>query len=418
MSERRTPGVPSEAASVAAGFIVLALSNAAGFYGLAVYLGGLQAEGRFSVGLLSAFTSLFFLTGGVAGLAVGRSVSVLGVRRMVILGALISAVGMWLVGQASHPVSLGLAYLLLGAGSAATGPIVLTTGLIDAVSDAKRRNTAMAIMLSGMTAGGAVFVPLLAWGVETHGLGLTTTVGALLLGPGLLMPAVVFRSEAQRLGARRLSAGPHDASKRVRTAPARQDDAGSVPWGAAGSRGAFMLVASTFVLFLGVQVGFNTQLYAIAGDYGIRSAGGALGVVAGVGMVARLIGIVLIRWVVPELFLAAMAICQGFAALVLLLFPHQGGLYVSAALLGMAVGNASVLSPIIVLKVFGRKHYSSLLARLSFIMTLGISAGPALVGAGRAFAGQYDPVLTAVSAASFIVAGMCYAMARVGRISL
>lgn len=407
----RTAAVPT----VVAGFVILAASNAGGFYGLAVYLGSLKADGRFSLGLVSSLTSVFFLVSGVTGLAVGRSLGTLGVRRMTLLGAGAGGAGMWLVGHAREPWQLLVAYTLLGSAMAMTGPIVLTTALIDVVRVPARRNQAMALMLSGMTAGGALFVPVLAWAVETHGLDTATTVGAAALFLGVAGPALV-------LGRGRGSGAAAAPGPAVQTSegelvpadskPARVDDRGTLGWGTRRATLTYVLLCVTFVSFLSAQVGFNTQLYSIAGDHGIGAAGGALGVVAGTGMAARVIGIVAIRWVPSEVFLGAMAVFQGFAGLVLLLRPDSVGLYASAGLLGMAVGNASVLSPVIMLRIFGSAQYSRLLARLSFVTTLGIAAGPVGVGALRSVFGSYDPILAGISVVSFGVAGLCWVLAR------
>lgn len=409
----RTAAVPT----VVAGFVILAASNAGGFYGLAVYLGSLKADGRFSLGLVSSLTSIFFLISGVTGLAVGRSLTTLGVRRMILLGAAAGGGGMWLVGHAQEPWQLLVAYTLLGSAMAMTGPIVLTTALIDVVTVPARRNQAMAIMLSGMTAGGALFVPVLAWAVETHGMATATSVGAAALFVGVAGPALVLASRHSGGSA----AAPAPAVQTSEGEPVPADtkpsrvDRGVLGWGTQRATLTYVLVCLTFVSFLAAQVGFNTQFYSIAGDYGIGAAGGALGVVAAMGMAARIVGIVAIRWVPSEVFLGAMAVSQGCAGMVLLLRPDHVGLYASAGLLGMAVGNASVLSPVIVLRIFGAARYSRLLARLSFVTTLGIAAGPAGVGALRSALGSYDSILAGISLMSFGVAGLCLVLARVSR---
>jgi hypothetical protein len=401
---------------VVAGFVILAATNAAGFYGLAVYLGSLEADGRFSLRLVSSLTSVFFLVSGVTGLAVARYLAAVGIRSMVLLGGATAASGMWLVGHAQQPWQLLVAYTLLGCSMAMTGPIVLTSALIAVMTVPARRNQAIAIMLSGMTAGGALFVPLLAWAVETHGLGWATSVGATIVALGVFGPAFLVDGHAST------ATGPADAAalRTVEGDPAQESpqpasDRGAVGWGSRRATLTYVLLCLTFVSFLGSQVGFNTQLYTIAGDYGIAAAGGALGVVAAVGMLARVIGIVVIRWVPAEAFLGVMALFQGLSALVLVLRPDQVGLYSSAGLLGMAVGNASVLSPVIVLHTFGAARYSRLLARLSFATTLGIAGGPVVVGALRSALGGYDAVLAGISLVSFGVAGLCWVLAGVTR---
>lgn len=406
------------ATTVIAGFLVLAASNAVGFYGLAVYLGSLEASGAFSLELVSTLTSVYFLVSGFASLLAGRGVAVLGVRTIVLLGALTSGCGVWLVGHAQESWQLLAAYVLLGVGMSLTGPIPLTTALIRVVDEPERRNQAMAVMLSGMTAGGAIFVPVLAGAVERYGLASATAVAAplalLAIGVPVLLLGRTGAPGARVRRRKRAGSAPSVADSEVAAISdqARVQEAGVVGWGSRHASRTFVLVCIVFAVFLGAQVGFNTQLYTIASESGIPGAGGALGVVAGVGMVARVIGIVLVRWVPTELFLAGMAGLQCLSPLVLLFFTDQLGLYVCAALLGMAVGNASVLAPVITIKLFGELPYPGLLARLSFVMTLGIASGPALAGYLRSVTGSYDAVLAGVFALSLAVVLLCVQLGR------
>lgn len=384
---------------VLGGFGVLALSNAVGFYGLAVYLGALQASGDFAHEFVSALTSVFFIVGGVASLITGRILPVIGVRPTLVLGSVLTAVGMVLVGHVQSPIPLLLAYVMLGAGMPMAGPITLTTALMNRHIPLSQRNQAIAIMLTGMTAGGAVIVPFLAGSVEDLGLARTTSIVAPLIFAGLLLSTLVVgpTPEATTLrprGSGTLGAGNHSDEPR-------------------GGLGVFVLLSATFAMFLGAQVGFNTQLYAISLDYGIAGAGSALGLMAGVGLFARLLGIVLIRWLRAETFLAAMAVFQALSAVVLVLWPTTIGIHAAAALLGLAVGNASVLSPVITARLFGRRRYAKVFSRLTFIITLGTAAGPLAIGALRPIASSYSPILVGVALLSVLVACLCLLLGKI-----
>lgn len=410
--------------TVVAGFLILTAANAVGFYGLAVYLGSLEASGKFPLELVSGMTSVFFLVSGFAGLAVGRGLTFLSVRTILVAGAVATGGGVWLVGHAAASWQLLCAYTLLGAGMSLTGPITLTTALIRAVPAGSRRNQAMAVMLSGMTAGGAIFVPILAGAVERHGLPATTALAAPLAALAIAVPTLlvahsrpVKATAGERPGEQVVP--PEEAEAQVdvgRPEGRSEGDKVRTPprWPRAGLR-TFLLLSLTFSGFLGSQVGFNTQLYTIATEFDIPGAGGALGVVAGTGMVARVLGILLVRWVPPERFLCGMAVSQSLSALVLLLFNDKVGLYAAACLLGMAVGNASVLSPILTLKFFGHTVYSRVLSRLSFIQTLGIASGPMVAGGVRSLVGSYHVVLIGVTVLSFLVACSCLVLERRGR---
>ena len=402
---------PGYTRTVIAGFVVLAAANAVGFYGLAVYLGGLQAGGRFSLGLVSTLTSAFFLTSGLTGLLVGRSLARVSVRALLIAGAAVTAVAVWLVGHATAPWQLATAYILLGVGMSMTGPIPLTTALISVpTASSERRNQAMAVMLSGMTAGGAIFVPVLAVAVERYGLAAATSLAAPLGLAGIVLPALLLgRAGTGRKG----KEGTESPSATGSASPSPDAEPDEQP--SPRARRAFLVLTMAFTGLLGAQVGFNTQLYTIASELGLRGAAAALGLVAGTGMAARLVGIVLVRWVPPERFLAGMSVSQCLSPLALLVIPGEAGLYAAAVLLGMAVGNGSVLSPILTLKIIGRKAFSRYVSRLSFVMTLGIASGPMAAGGMRSATGNYNVVLAGVAVVSLLAAVLCVVVERIGR---
>ena len=70
--------------------------------------------------------------------AVGRGLTFLSVRTILVAGAVATGGGVWLVGHAAASWQLLCAYTLLGAGMSLTGPITLTTALIRAVPAGSR----------------------------------------------------------------------------------------------------------------------------------------------------------------------------------------------------------------------------------------------------------------------------------------
>lgn len=56
-------------------FVVLAVSSGLGFYGLAVYLNAFSGERGLPLSSISPATTVFFVVGGVAGVAVARVIA-------------------------------------------------------------------------------------------------------------------------------------------------------------------------------------------------------------------------------------------------------------------------------------------------------------------------------------------------------
>ncbi len=86
-SSRRSPPFDFPGWTVVAGcFIVLTTSSGLGFYGLAVYLNAFSNEQGWPLKTISLATTLFFIVGGVVGVAVARVIARFDVRYVIVGG--------------------------------------------------------------------------------------------------------------------------------------------------------------------------------------------------------------------------------------------------------------------------------------------------------------------------------------------
>lgn len=117
-----------------AGWVIVALtllmqtvSSGLGFYNMSVYINRLAVELAVSLADISFAVSLFFVVGGVAGLYVADLLRVWSVRKVVIVGALVSGVSVGLVGFADTLWQVYLLFSLFGVGNAGISIVISTT---------------------------------------------------------------------------------------------------------------------------------------------------------------------------------------------------------------------------------------------------------------------------------------------------
>ena len=149
-----------------AGWVIVALtllmqtvSSGLGFYNMSVYINRLAVELAVSLADISFAVSLFFVVGGVAGLYVADLLRVWSVRKVVIVGALVSGVSVGLVGFADTLWQVYLLFSLFGVGNAGIS-IVISTTLITRWFPGPERSMALAIASTGLSLGGFLITPV------------------------------------------------------------------------------------------------------------------------------------------------------------------------------------------------------------------------------------------------------------------
>ncbi|MCG8506523.1 MAG: MFS transporter, partial [Sphingomonadales bacterium] len=140
--------------------VVLTFSSGLSFYNHAIYLNALAANPAFTVESASTAVSLFFLTGGVTGLWVARSVQQYDARICICIGALISCLGLGSLAYVQTIPQLFAAYMFLGTGFSASALIPATTLVTRWFT--QRRAMALSIASTGLSLGGVILTPLCA----------------------------------------------------------------------------------------------------------------------------------------------------------------------------------------------------------------------------------------------------------------
>ncbi|MCZ6783597.1 MAG: MFS transporter, partial [Proteobacteria bacterium] len=160
-----------------------------GFYGMVVFLDALVVDRGWDRASVSGATSLYWITTGVTGIAIGRAIDRAGTRGFMAAGAVAMSGALLAIGAIREPWQLYPVYVLLGIGFALCGSVpvgaIMTRGFV------ARRARAMSLSMTGVSLGGMLLVPWMTALVQSEGLRVTVGVLAVLL-VAVVLPLTAF----------------------------------------------------------------------------------------------------------------------------------------------------------------------------------------------------------------------------------
>jgi MFS family permease len=372
-------------------FAVLAVGTGVGFYATSAYVAALTHERGFGLALASSGPTLSFVCAGLGGMVAARLLPRVGVRPLLLIGAVGTAAGLVVLGRAGSAWALWLAFALSG-GVGALMTVVPCTSLVTRWFPGNPAK-ALTIATTGMSAGGAVIPPFVVLLIDRYGFR-TATVW---LAVGAVVVVVVVVSLVRE------PAAP-DTPAMVVVEPV--DAAIDRP------RWTFPVLGVAFGLLMLSQVGAVTHVLTIADDRGIGGGALALTALAAASVAARLLGIPLLSGVGLLRFSCTVALVQAVAMALLALAGDLTTLVVATALLGVTVGNAVVLMPLHMLHAYGMRRFDRVFARLNLVSTAGTAGGPLVLGLLHDLLGGYGPALALLSGGSGVAAVLLF-VARV-----
>ena len=157
---------------VAGCFIILTTSSGLGFYGLAVYLNAFSNEQGWPLKTISLATTLFFIVGGVVGVAVARVIARFDVRYVIVGGGVIGGVSLAALGQVEEQWQLFVVYAVFGVAFAAAGLVPATTVVTRWFHE--RRSVALSVASTGLSVGGILITPFAKRLIDDRGLAAAT----------------------------------------------------------------------------------------------------------------------------------------------------------------------------------------------------------------------------------------------------
>lgn len=351
---------------VATSFVMAVFAWGLGFYGLSVYSQFLGVEGRWSLGLMSAATTVYFVAGSVCiGLADRLAVRI-GRRRVGLLGIVMLAGGAMLLPQVGHVALLILLYLAMAFGWAATSGTAITQ--IVGLWFHERRGLAASLALTGASVAGFTVVPFMVWQIGLWGVGIGIAVTAAVCG------VLAFVSQWGMVDA-------PDSASVVGISSAQLTPVSAVAVASARLDRHLLGVVAIFTVGLVAQVAFLAhQLPILTPRIGAEQAALAVAFTTAAAMVGRLLlGLVIDRFDHRIL----VALCYGSQVIglfILLTTDSFTGVVFACILFGVSVGNLITLPALFVQREFPPEQFGPVVSRIWSISQFFYAFGP--LGAG------------------------------------
>ena len=352
-----------------------------------------------SYGAIAVAFSLQWLLAGLLGPVMGWLSDRHGVRRMMVLGAVLFIAGMLLTGAMTHLWQFYLSFgILLGASMA-----IFQVPLVSGVTVWFRTHLGLAMgSLQGIQVLGIVLlIPLMAFLFAQFGLKLTFWLPGIAGGAVLLLLIRPFYNEPAEIGLRPFGASTSEPIERFRT-----DDTAkirtSVFFGQARRTSAFWnLIGIHFWGCMGHNI-FIVFLIAMAMDRGLsrETAVGAYMTLTVFSMIARFLVPIMADRLGTKGVLAVCFTLQVFPPLILLLVQDAWAFYLFAGLFGIGLGGEVPAFPIINRQYFGNAPIGTVYGWQMLGNGVGMALGPLAGGVLWDLTGDFTSAVVLSSALS------------------
>jgi MFS family permease len=361
-----------------AAFVIAIFGWGVGFYGTPIYLKTVQDARGWSAGLVSAAVTVHFLIGAVAVANLPRLHKHFGLPTVTVAGAAILSLGLLGWSLAETPWQLFLATLFSGSGWVALG----AAGINAMVSPwfMKKRPAALSTAYNGASIGGVLFSPLWVFLIDRFGFPVAA------LGVSVVMTSVVaalaftvFDRSPQSMGL--LPDGETTVPGQTLAAAAPRSPK---PAGRFSRDMAFVTLAVGMALGLFAQIGLITHLFSLLSPaLGAQGAGFA----AGMATVAAILGRTLVGWLMPPSADRRMvgALNYGVQALGCIVLILAAGtsvplLLIGVFLVGIGLGNATSMPPLIAQIEFSKEEAARAFALVMALAQATYAFAPAAFG--------------------------------------
>lgn len=355
---------------VAVCFVMAVFSWGFGFYGQGLFLAELRKAHGWSTTLVSVAFTTYYLASALMVAFVADVIARLGVRAVVWIGLAAFALSTAALGQLDQKWQLFAALLVMsiGWGAMSVGAISAIVGLWFNA----RRGLAIALALTGASAGGILVVPPLQALVQAVGFSKAALIAAavmvLIVGPLALL----------------IGDPPTRIAARAEAAPARWTRA------KAARSPAFWSATIPFMIVYATQVGFLVHEISIyAPHIGAAGASLAVAVTTGVAIAGRMVLGLFIDRLDPRTTTAVSVATQAGAMALAASTGSAVPLFAAAAIYGFSVGNVVILPSLIFQREFEPASFGILIAFQSALCQLSSAFGAAALGALRDLSGDY-----------------------------
>lgn len=368
---------------------ILTFSSGLSFYNHSVYLNALAANPAFDIRITSFAVSIFFLSGGFAGLMVAKLIQDYDPRMPICLGAVIAGVSLCLFPRIETVWQLYLTYALFGVGFAGSALIPASTLVTRWFK--KKRAVALSIASTGLSLGGVVVTPASVLMVSSLGFDTAAPLLGLMYVIGVVPATLLFlRPSPESMGLEIDGINPELSNQEeggVEPSVSSYEDGISFKLARQGRF--FWGIASAYIFLMMAQVGGISHQYGLVKEQLSEAETAiAVAIVPVASIIGRLLGGWLVGQIPIRLFAIVMMAIQALSLAVLAMGLGEFPLYVGLALFGSSVGNLLMLQPLLIADAFGLKDYAKIFSFCNLLSSWGTAIGPALLGFAYAFNGN------------------------------
>jgi MFS family permease len=356
--------------------VVLTFTSGLSFYNHSIYLNALAANPAFDIQTASGAVSIFFLSGGFAGLIVGKLVQIYDPRIPICGGAIVACVALSLLPHINSIFQLYLCYAFFGLGFAGSGLIPATTLVTRWFH--RRRAMALSIASTGLSLGGVVITPISVLLVGNLGFETAAPLLGLIYLVGVIPVSLLFlRASPQVMGVK-IDGGVIRAEDGADSA---KPDIDGVSYRIARRSRFFWGITTAYVFLMMAQVGGISHQYGLAREQ-LDEAQTAL--VVAILPIASIVGRLFGGWLVGQVsirgFAIGMMLTQAISLSLLTTGHSVFVLCAGLALFGVSVGNLLMLQPLLIADAFGLKDYAKIFSICNLMSSWGTAIGPAALG--------------------------------------
>lgn len=360
---------------------ILTFTSGLSFYNHSIYLNALATNPAFDIRTASYAVSVFFLSGGFAGLLVAKLIQDYDPRLPICLGAIIACIALCLFPRIVSVWQLYLTYALFGVGFAGSGLIPATTLVTRWFQ--KRRAVALSIASTGLSLGGVVITPISVLLVGSIGFNLAAPLLGLIYVVGVIPIALIFLRPSPASMGLRVDGGPAQDVSDIEPSKVRldEDSVDGVSFKTARQGRFFWGIASAYIFLMMAQVGGISHQYGLVKEQLTDAETAfAVAIIPVASIVGRLLGGWLVGQLPIRLFAITMMAIQAISLGILALGFGEYSLYLGLALFGASVGNLLMLQPLLIADAFGLKDYAKIFSICNLLSSWGTAIGPALLG--------------------------------------
>jgi MFS family permease len=374
-------------------------------FSLAVFLDPLAKDTGWSRAGISAAMTLNFLVMGAGAFGWGALSDRFGTRIVVLIGAVLLGLAMWLASRAESLLEFQLTYgILIGlAASTFFAPMIaLTTSWFDT-----RRSLAVSLVSAGMGVAPMTISPFARWLISTYDWRSAMVVIGVMAWLLLIPAALLVRQRpAAAAGHDTVSSGAQDAA------------VGSVAQALRSPQ--FIVLGLTFFACCAAHSGpiFHMVSYAMACGIAPMAAVSIYSVEGLAGLGGRLLlGVLGDRYGAKRVLIAGL-LTQAAAIISYPFVRELGEFYVLAVIFGTAYGGVMPLYAVLARDYFSQRIMGTVFGAATMLSSLGMSLGPLAGGWAFDTFGSYSWMFIASFALGLGATGLAFVFPRTSRAQL